>query len=119
MNPDLDTDRADVRTYVPTYQKNIWKQEAEARDMSLSEFVRCMVQAGRQGFEGTRLKGDPGDVTPGGESLETYLLDVLDDEPQPFETIVDQLRADVKDTMQTMRNEGAIEQSIEGGWRTR
>lgn len=118
MSSDLDTDRAAVRTYVPTYQKGEWERDAEGRDMSLSEFVRCMVQAGRRGFEGNRLEGDSGAVTPGGEPLETYLLEVLDDEPQPFEQIIDQLKADLKDTMQTMHTEGSIEQSIEGGWRT-
>jgi hypothetical protein len=47
-----DTSRAVVRTYVPAYQRDEWDDHAEDLDMSRSEFVRTMVQAGRRGFEG-------------------------------------------------------------------
>ncbi|WP_424018857.1 DUF5805 domain-containing protein [Halorientalis pallida] len=49
---DVDTSRTSVRTYVPAYQKEEWSRQADRMDMSLSEFVRSMVQAGRRGFEG-------------------------------------------------------------------
>lgn len=39
-----------VATSVHEEQKAIWEQEAEEMDMSLSEYVRSMVQAGRRGF---------------------------------------------------------------------
>lgn len=45
-----DTSRAVVKTYVPAYQKEAWQEHAEELDMSQSEFVRSMVQAGRRGF---------------------------------------------------------------------
>lgn len=48
---DRDTERATVRTYVPAYQRDLWDADAEAMDMSRSEFVRTMVQAGRRGFD--------------------------------------------------------------------
>ena len=44
-------ERTSVRTYVPEYQKEAWAAHADELDMSQSEFVRTMVQAGRSGFE--------------------------------------------------------------------
>jgi len=47
---DRDVDRTVVKTYVPRYQKEEWVAHAEALDMSQSEYVRTMVQAGRRDF---------------------------------------------------------------------
>ena len=44
-------DRTAVKTYVPRYQKEIWAEHADELDMSQSEFVRTMVQAGRSDFD--------------------------------------------------------------------
>ncbi|MFB6235283.1 MAG: DUF5805 domain-containing protein [Halopenitus sp.] len=44
-------DRTAVKTYVPRYQKEIWADHADELDMSQSEFVRTMVQAGRSDFD--------------------------------------------------------------------
>lgn len=49
---DVDTERSVVKTYVPAYQKERWQRQADELEMSQSEFVRTMVQAGRRGFEG-------------------------------------------------------------------
>ena len=43
--------RVTINTYVPEYQRDLWKQHAELLDMNLSEFVRAMVQAGRRDFD--------------------------------------------------------------------
>ncbi|MFC6953614.1 DUF5805 domain-containing protein [Halorubellus litoreus] len=45
-----DVERAVVKTYVPAYQKDAWIEHADRLDMSQSEFVRTMVQAGRRDF---------------------------------------------------------------------
>ncbi|CCQ32315.1 hypothetical protein HLRTI_003362 [Halorhabdus tiamatea SARL4B] len=48
--------RTAVKTYVPAYQKEAWQSHADELDMSQSEFVRTMVQAGRRQYtadEGT------------------------------------------------------------------
>ncbi|WP_227130857.1 DUF5805 domain-containing protein [Halorubellus salinus] len=45
-----DVERAVVKTYVPAYQKDAWVEHADRLDMSQSEFVRTMVQAGRRDF---------------------------------------------------------------------
>lgn len=47
-----DTSRAVVKTYLPEYQREQWDAHAEELDMSRSEFVKTMVQAGRRGFDG-------------------------------------------------------------------
>ncbi len=47
------TARTVVKTYVPKYQREEWDEHADELEMSRSEFVRTMVQAGRRGFEGT------------------------------------------------------------------
>ncbi|KAB1194169.1 hypothetical protein GJR96_12295 [Haloferax sp. MBLA0076] len=65
-------DRATVQTYVPTHQKEIWKAHADRLDMSQSEFVRTMVQAGRADFE-VPSRGNETDVTPGVEGEKTAL----------------------------------------------
>jgi len=82
-------DRTAVRTYVPEHQRAVWAREADSMDMSLSEFVRSMVQAGRRGFElddtPTRKQSTPeetlpGGPTPGGQALEERVLATLDSE---------------------------------------
>ncbi|WP_416839802.1 DUF5805 domain-containing protein [Haloferax sp. DFSO52] len=57
-------DRATVLTYVPAHQKQIWKDHADRLDMSQSEFVRTMVQAGRTNFD-VPERGDETATTPG------------------------------------------------------
>lgn len=87
-----ETERTSVRTYVPAYQKEIWQAHAEELDMSQSEYVRTMVQAGRSGFESPETdcgSGDgeentpeePGstDPTPRVQALEDRVLAVLRD----------------------------------------
>ncbi|WP_323676986.1 DUF5805 domain-containing protein [Halorubellus sp. PRR65] len=52
-----DVERTVVKTYVPAYQKEAWVEHADRLDMSQSEFVRTMVQAGRRDFA---VDGVPG-----------------------------------------------------------
>ena len=46
-----DSESVPVKTYVPPYQKERWREHADRLGMSQSEFVRTMVQAGRRDFE--------------------------------------------------------------------
>ena len=64
MAAEGETTRARIQTYVPAYQKEEWNRHAADLDMSLSEFVRSMVQAGRSGFESTSEATD--DEKPAG-----------------------------------------------------
>lgn len=45
-----DTSRTVVQTYVPAYQRDEWDKQADTLGMSRSEFVKTMVQAGREVF---------------------------------------------------------------------
>lgn len=77
---DVDTSRTSVRTYVPAYQKAEWERQADRLDMSLSEFVRSMVQAGRRGFEGGTAGHTPDDPSAsGGPTLEAQVVAELRD----------------------------------------
>jgi molecular chaperone DnaK (HSP70) len=40
-------------TYVPQQQYTRWKSKAESLDMSVSEFIKSMVEAGNKKFEAT------------------------------------------------------------------
>lgn len=60
---DDDSERVSARTYLPEYQRDIWDDDADRLDMTRSEFIRSMVQAGRRGFTGDEAPGagDAGD----------------------------------------------------------
>ena len=65
MAPDseVDTSRTVVQTYVPAYQRKEWDEHATELDMSRSEFVKAMVQAGRRGFGGEIAQSSDEDDT--------------------------------------------------------
>jgi len=96
MSESRDTSRSAVKTYVPAYQKGEWEEHAERLDMSLSEFVRTMVQAGRRGFEPDRGEPHPGDATPGGHALEEEVLELLSGGPLPWEELLEAATDDVE-----------------------
>ena len=93
------TDRAVVKTYVPKYQKSEWKAHADDLDMSQSEFVRTMVQAGRRGFDLGSAEPPEGGVDPRGDGLEDALLDILADEPLSWDELVERLAGDFEDRL--------------------
>jgi hypothetical protein len=105
-------ERVAVRTYVPAWQRERWRAEAEDRGMSQSEFVRTMVQAGRRGL--TLSNDPPGsnpveasdrDVTPGVEAGETPLedrvIELLSREgPLEWDGLVEGLVGDFEDRLE-------------------
>lgn len=95
-----DTERTAVKTFVPKYQKEEWKAQADALDMSQSEFVRTMVQAGRRGFDLEAPEPDPEPATPGGEGLETGVIRILEDEACSWDELVERLRGDFEDELE-------------------
>jgi hypothetical protein len=108
-----DDERVTVRTYVPAWQRERWREEADRRGMSQSEFVRTMVQAGRRGFgrEGdpggsNPVEGDDRDATPGvngGEDgLERRVLELVEEEgPLEWDGLVEGLVGDFEDRLET------------------
>ncbi len=125
-----DTTRASVKTYVPKYQKEEWRRHAERLDMSQSEFVRTMVQAGRRDFEvpapGGEGGGDGGESDDGSEgealALESQVAEVLSsDEYRSWDELVTRLTDDVEtrldDALQSLQSAGRIRYSgREGGY---
>lgn len=127
---DVDTSRVTVRTYVPAYQRDEWDEEAEKLDMSRSEFVRSMVQAGRSEFDlgsGSEISGNPdqtnrdeqGDGQQGetdGTELEQRVVDVLHDADfLSWEELVTELTDDIErrleDALQELQAENRIRYS--------
>jgi hypothetical protein len=124
-----ETERTVVRTYVPAYQKQTWAEAAEELEMSQSEFVRTMVQAGRREFEvpdrGEGDEADPEDPaetdsTPGVDGLETRIVDALrSGEPLAWEELVTRLTAGVEDRaddcLQELQDAGRVRYSGRDG----
>ena len=112
--------RVSVKTSVPEYQKREWTEHADALDMSQSEFVRTMVQAGRRGFDPEPPEGGSPDANPRGNVLRTPVLDALDAaEPRDFEEVVetvgDRLDELVESTLESLAESGVVEFSPRGG----
>lgn len=111
------SERRVVKTYLPPEQKTSWQAHAEALDMSQSEFVRTMVQAGRRGFEG--VETDSSDADPEGHDLETAVLEALNTGPKSFEELLDAITADLEaeldSTLQGLQEAGAVRYSGRAG----
>ena len=121
---DADTSRTSVKVYVPAYQKDIWTEDAERMEMSQSEFVRTMVQAGRRGFEDAStsddgnegLEGGSPDATPGVEGLETRVLDALSDGAaldwdELVEFLADDFEDRLDDALGELQEDGRVKHS--------
>jgi hypothetical protein len=119
-----DSDRVAVKTYVPRYQKEAWQAQAAAMEMSQSEFVRSMVQAGRRGFDPEPETPGSVDATPGGEGLEDRVLGVVASEgPLEWDELVDELvdgfEDELEEVLQRLQAENRIQYSGRRGGYTR
>lgn len=108
MEPETSNNtRVTINTYVPEYQRDLWKQHAGLLDMNLSEFVRVMVQAGRRDFDiGTKnneniLKVNFDDKTPGVSGIKIQLLNFLqNDECLGWDKLVQKLTVALEDELE-------------------
>ena len=113
--PMADTERTTIRTQVPVYQEEEWCAHADDLDMSRSEFVRSMVQAGRRGFDPEigSPEGRSTDATPGVDDLETRVLDALDEEFRSWDELVGSLTEDLESRLETtlrrLQREGRVQ----------
>lgn len=139
MTAEPDTTRATVSTYVPTYQKERWREHADELGMSQSEFVRAMVQAGRRGFGADEASGSSSRIsderdrnpvegrspndTPRGDGLEDRVLEVLDDGPCSWEELVDRMTDDLEsrldETLERLQRQNRVRYSGRRGGYTR
>ncbi|WP_436901114.1 DUF5805 domain-containing protein [Halovenus halobia] len=116
---DQDTSRAVVQTYVPTYQRELWDDHADRLDMSRSEFVRTMVQAGRRQIgDDPELANATATETDSSEdeSLGDEVLALLDeDEALAWEEMLSALTDDIEsrldDTLQELQGSNQIRYS--------
>ena len=111
--------RVTVSTYVPAEQREIWREDAQRLDMSQSEFVRSMVQAGRRGFDlgasgGNSPEGDVGGSNPRGSGLKTALLEILrENGPLAWPELTEELIGDLEDDLESALIELQAENRIQ------
>lgn len=119
-------DRVAVKTYVPRQQKEIWSAQADDLEMSQSEFVRTMVQAGRSEFEipsagdSTATAPDSGGTTD--EDFTDRILEVLQRNgalnwDELVEALVDDVEAELDAEIQRLQDDNLVRYSgREGGY---
>ncbi len=111
-----DTERTTVTTYVPTYQADIWSEHANELDMSRSEFVRTMVQAGRNGFDPESDSPDGSPDPAGRQGLETRVERVLvESGPLSWDALAESLTEDIEsrlaEALRTLQEENRVSYS--------
>lgn len=108
---EAETERVGVRTYVPRHQRETWDRNAEELGMSRAEFVRAMVQAGRNNFhlevnEADHEDADVQGPTPRVQALEDQLLDLLEtDDHLSWDDLVAGLTDDIEDRLEETLDE--------------
>ena len=141
---DVDTERVAVTARVPAYQKEAWVADADRLDMSQSEFLRTMVQAGRRDLGIAEEFGPPNvadregpdheepatsagsedvpspSADPGGSGLEDRLLDALEREGvMSFDGLVEAVAGDIEqrvdETMGDLQSRGRVRYSGRDG----
>ena len=122
----MDDERVAVKTYVPVYQRETWRDHADDVGMSLSEFVRTMTQAGRRGFveadetESSVERDDPGS-NPWSDGLEDVIVETVGDGAASWDELVAAATGDVEDrldeTLSRLQDKGTLRYSgREGGY---
>jgi hypothetical protein len=114
MAEDAESETVQVKTRVPAHQREQWREAADELGMSQSEFVRTMVQAGRNGFEpadepeGTSNPEEAGSSgsNPRGDALETRVHEVLSSEEAiGWDELVDAVLGDFEDRLDQITQE--------------
>lgn len=118
MSNGTDKEQRVVKTYVSAYQKERWREHADELEMSQSEFIRTMTQAGRRGFDfgsNDTRRMDSEDETPGVDDLEDRVLNILDNGYCSWDKLVESLTEDLEDrlevTLQRLQRKNRIQYS--------
>lgn len=123
-----DIERTAVKTYVPAYQRDEWDDHATELDMSRSEFVRSMVQAGRKGFDPrgsapeTGLDDDtamaPSDGTDSPD-FEAFVRESLRAGPRSWDELhaelTTEIEADLEDALERLQERNDVRYSGRDG----
>lgn len=121
-----DTERVAVKTYVPAYQREEWDDHADCLDMSRSEFVRSMVQAGRSGFEepaaavASAAGPEGSDDETGAPAIDDRILSILQTRDHAdWDSLLESLTTDfedrLEDALQSLQDEGRVRYSGRDG----
>ncbi len=125
-NSEADTSRTVVRTYIPAYQRENWDRHADQLDMSRSEYVRTMVQAGRRGF-GANNTSPPGSGTESTDTdtAETQSLDervrteLAENGPLSWDELLVAVTGDIEsqldETLQRLQRDNEVQYSGRDG----
>ncbi|MFB6362149.1 MAG: DUF5805 domain-containing protein [Halobacteriales archaeon] len=110
-----------VKTTVSPDLKAAWADDADHFDMSQSEFVRTMVQAGRHWFDLESSKDRSPGANPRGNALEDRVRAILREHDEvPFEDIVDEvangIERDVDAILQSFDDDGLVHHSNVDGY---
>lgn len=99
--PERDTSRTVVQTYVPAYQRDAWDEHADQLGMSRSEFVKAMVQAGRRGF-GAEVDAGPGNdgERRAENSLSDQVRTELSEGPLSWEELLAAVTGDIESRLE-------------------
>lgn len=118
-----DTSRTAVKTYLPAYQREEWDDHADDLDMSRSEFVKAMVQAGRQGFDFDPPRTDAGDEEGGTPAsadavapIEDSVLDTLSNDDylsweELLSAVSDDIETRLEETLQELQANDTVRYS--------
>lgn len=125
---DVDTSRTVVQVYVPAYQRDLWDEHADELDMSRSEFVKAMVQAGRSGFGGETAadmlesEDNSTDELASEDELRDRILDCFSEEEvlswdELMAAVTGDIESRLESTLQELQEEGQLRYSgREGGY---
>lgn len=121
---EADTSRTVVRTYVPAYQREEWDNHAEQLEMSRSEFVRTMVQAGRRGFgaqaEASSSSSESNDSVEQSQPLDERVREELaENGPLSWDELLAAVTGDVEsrldESLQRLQTENEVQYSGRDG----
>ena len=128
----MSDERVAVKTYVPAFQKETWQRHADELEMSQSEFVRTMVQAGRRDYDvrSSELSGathetqetqGPSSGDSGGEDgfgdriLEALEREGVLDWDALVDALIDDVEADLDAELQRLQDENMVRYSGRDG----
>ncbi|AXR78104.1 DUF5805 domain-containing protein [Natrarchaeobaculum sulfurireducens] len=125
----MSDERVAVKTYVPAFQKEAWQRHADELEMSQSEFVRTMVQAGRRDYDvpSSELSGvthDTQEATSGDSGDENgfsdRILEALEREgvldwDALVDALIDDVEADLDAELQHLQDENMVRYSGRDG----
>jgi len=116
-------ERAPVKTYVSPDEKAQWRAHADELEMSLAEYVRTMINAGKRNFDLEPVETLPSGSNPRGQSLETRVLQAVGEEYRSWadlETRFDDVDPDrLSEVLQDLQADNRIEHDGRHGGYTR